>query len=127
MKSNDLDTDGISVLGSWAGNDGAIYGVGGSGSIRVKDTDSRVTPEFTTGVTNHGGTRSTARSMWMARRFSRGRRPHLHRADDVIEVAVVFNRKIDVEGDLHLNIEWVPTTPMGGCRPRPTAARAPIP
>ena len=77
VKSNDLDTDGISVLGSWVGNDGAIYGVGGSGSIRVKDTDSRVTPEFTTGVTNHGGTRSTARSTWMARRFSRGRRPHL--------------------------------------------------
>ena len=26
----------------------------------------------------------------------------------------MFNRKIDVEGDLHLNIEWIPTTPMGG-------------
>ena len=25
VKSNDLDTDGISVLGSWAGNDGAIH------------------------------------------------------------------------------------------------------
>ena len=51
----------------------------------------------------------------------------IFRADDVIEVAVMFNRNIDLEGDLHLNIEVGPNDVDGGLQTAAYAARAPIP
>ena len=55
IRPSDVDTDGITVLGSWVGYDGIMYGIGGSGSIKVAGTDFEIEPPEFTGVTNLGG------------------------------------------------------------------------
>ena len=59
IRAGDIDTDGITVLGSWV-NYGTLEGIGGSGSIKVAGTDFDITPPEFNGVTNMGDTRSTA-------------------------------------------------------------------
>ena len=41
----DLDTDGVTMLGTWI-EDGEVMGLGGSGAVKVKGTDTAVTPTF---------------------------------------------------------------------------------
>ena len=60
IRDGDIDTDGITVLGSWVDYDGKRHGIGGSGSIKVTGTDFDITPPEFNGVTNMGDTRSTA-------------------------------------------------------------------
>ena len=55
VRFGDVDTDGITVLGSWVGYDGTVEGIGGSGSIKVAGTDFEIEPPEFTGVTNLGG------------------------------------------------------------------------
>ena len=50
VQSGDLDTDGVTLLGTWT-EDGVVHGIGGSGTIKVKGTDTEVTPTFT-GLSN---------------------------------------------------------------------------
>ena len=57
VRFGDVDTDGITVLGSWVGYDGIMYGIGGSGSIKVAGTDFEIEPPEFTGVTNLNGHR----------------------------------------------------------------------
>ena len=45
VKAGDLDNDGVTLVGTWI-EDGEIKGIGGSGTIKVKGTDTEVTPEF---------------------------------------------------------------------------------
>ena len=55
VRFGDVDTDGITVLGSWVGYGGTLEGIGGSGSIKVAGTDFEIEPPEFTGVTNLGG------------------------------------------------------------------------
>ena len=55
IRAGDVDTDGITVLGSWVDYDGKRHGIGGSGSIKVTGTDFDITPPEFNGVTNLGG------------------------------------------------------------------------
>ena len=55
VRFGDVDTDGITVLGSWVGYDGTLEGIGGSGSIKVAGTDFEIEPPEFNGVTNLGG------------------------------------------------------------------------
>ena len=50
VQSGDLDTDGVTLLGTWT-EDGVVHGIGGGGTIKVKGTDTEVTPTFT-GLSN---------------------------------------------------------------------------
>ena len=57
IRAGDIDTDGITVLGSWVDHVGKRHGIGGSGSIKVTvtGTDFDITPPEFNGVTNLGG------------------------------------------------------------------------
>ena len=55
VRFGDMDTDGITVLGSWVGYGGTLEGIGGSGSIKVAGTDFEIEPPEFNGVTNLGG------------------------------------------------------------------------
>ena len=55
VRFGDVDTDGITVLGSWVGYDGTLEGIGGSGSIKVAGTAFEIEPPEFNGVTNLGG------------------------------------------------------------------------
>ena len=45
VKTADLDDDGITMLGTWT-DDGEVHGLGGSGAVKVKGTDTVVPPNF---------------------------------------------------------------------------------
>ena len=53
VQTRDLDTDGISIEGSYV-QDGIRHGWGGSGTVKVKGTDIVVPPNFT-GLSNQSG------------------------------------------------------------------------
>ena len=55
IRAGDIDTDGITVLGSWVDHVGKRHGIGGSGSIKVTGTDFDITPPEFNGVTNLAG------------------------------------------------------------------------
>ena len=50
VQTADSDTDGVTMVGTWT-EDGEVNGFGGSGTIKVKGTDTVVTPTFT-GLSN---------------------------------------------------------------------------
>ena len=95
VQSADLDTDGASMLGTWT-EDGILHGLGGSGTIKVKGTDTVVTPTFN-GLSNQSGHKVNGQpypktisitSTPISRSDTYGR-------DEVIQVSVNFDQNVD--------------------------------
>ena len=101
---DDLDTNGISVVGSRVDNDGTLRGIDGNGSIRVASTRFRVAPVFNS-LYNLGGHKLDGRvrvdGMEVISRPSSG---DTYRAGETFEIAMKFNQPVEVEGDIHLSM-----------------------
>ena len=109
IRPSDVDTDGITVLGSWLDNDGMRHGIGGSGGIKAAGTDSRIAqPEFT-GFTNLAGHKVDGRvrvdGMEVLSHAAYG---GTYRAGETFEIAMVFDDAVEVEGDIHLSMRVGP-------------------
>ena len=105
IKTSDKDSDGITVLGSWTGDDGSTLGVAGSGSMTIAGTDYTVTPAFS-GVANANNHRADGSpypiSLSVIPRGYEGE----YLAGDVISSKAVFDQPVDTEESTALNINF---------------------
>ena len=95
VQSKDLDTDGFRVEGSYV-QDGVRRGFGGSGTVKVKGTDTEVPPNFP-GLSDQSGHKLDGRPY--ARTISITSTPTA-RSDtygkgDVIQVSIDFGQAVD--------------------------------
>lgn len=91
---DDIDTDGVTMLGTWTRN-GKVLGFGGSGTIRVKDTDTVVTPTFK-GLYNQSGHKINGRpyAKTIAITSTPVSRSDTYGRNEVIQVSVSFDQKV---------------------------------
>ena len=99
VQSGDLDADGVTLLGTWT-EDGVVHGIGGSGTIKVKGTDTVVTPTFT-GLSNQSDHKLNGQpyhktisitSTPVSKSDTYGR-------DEVIQVSVTFDQNVTAGDD----------------------------
>ena len=98
VQTADLDDNGVSMLGTWI-EGSEVKGLGGSGTIKVKGTDSAVTPTFS-GLSDQSGHKINGQpypktisitSTPVSRSDTYGR-------DEVIQVRVNFGQNV-IAGD----------------------------
>ena len=111
IRPSDVDTDGITVLGSWLDNDGMRHGIGGSGGIKAAGTDSRIAqPEFT-GFTNLAGHKVDGRvrvdGMEVLSHAASG---GAYRAGETFEIAMVSTMRWKWRATSTSACGWVRTT-----------------
>ena len=101
VQTRDLDTDGITVEGSYAGN-GGRHGWGGSGTVKVKGTDVIVPPNFT-GLSNQAGHQLDGRPYPKAISITSTPTlsPDTYGGGEVIQVTVNFGQNVTASDDAY--------------------------
>ena len=99
VQKADLDTDGVTMLGTWFEGSG-IHGWGGSGTVKVKGTDVVVPPRFS-GPTNQPGHKINGQPYPKAISITLtpARRPDVDGQNEIIQVSVNFDQNVTAGDD----------------------------
>ena len=101
VQSKDLDTDGFRVEGSYV-QDGVRRGFGGSGTVKVKGSDTEVVPPNFSGLSDQSGHKLDGRPY--ARTISITSTPtatsDTYGKGDVIQVSIDFGQAVDAGDDV---------------------------
>ena len=95
VQSKDLDTDGFRVEGSYV-QDGVRRGFGGSGTVKVKGTDTEVPPNFS-GLSDQSGHKLDGRpyAKTISITSTPTARSDTYGKGDVIQVSIDFGQAVD--------------------------------
>ena len=99
VQTRDLDTNGISVENSYV-QDGIHHGWGGSGTVKVKDTDVVVPPAFS-GLSNQSDHKLDGRPYPkdISITSTPTSRADVYGEDEIIQISVKFDQNVTVGND----------------------------